>query len=91
MTTATDSKALGSRVTVQNIATYNHPITARLGERHVNIIATGDSPGNSPVCQVVDETGSISWVRLEDLRVTNPSFLPPSSETMRNIAANFNR
>ena len=55
---------------VRNVASYQPPgILATLKGRPVRIIATGDMPGHSPVCQYVDEDGRMNWNELEQFTV----------------------
>ncbi len=56
-----EDQMVDKRQPIQNIATYRVPMTAVLNSRPVRIIATGDQPGHSPVCQYVSDNGRIDW------------------------------
>jgi hypothetical protein len=71
---------------INNVAAYRVPITAMLQGRPVRIVATGDWPGHSPVCQFVDEQGRLDWAVAEQFTVIDPQFLPPSQESLREIS-----
>ena len=66
-------------------------ILATLKGRPVRIIATGDMPGHSPVCQYVDEDGRMNWNELEQFTVIDSQYLPPSAETLREVVRSFTR
>jgi hypothetical protein len=77
---------------VRNVASYQPPgILATLKGRPVRIIATGDMPGHSPVCQYVDEDGRMNWNELEQFTVIDSQYLPPSAETLREVVRSFTR
>jgi len=80
-----------SRNAVSNIATYRTPMTASLNGRPVRIIATGDHPGSSPVCQYIDEDGKLNWERASKFTVVDTQFLPPSAETLEQVLNTFRR
>ena len=66
----------GAITDVQNVATYVNPMLAVYQGRAVNIIATGDSPGHSPVCQGIDAQGQLFWGEQADFRVIDTRLLP---------------
>jgi hypothetical protein len=77
---------------VKNVATYQAPgILATLKGRPVRLIATGDAPGHSPVCQYVDEDGRVYWEEQDRFIVIDSSFLPPSRETLSEVLRSMNR
>jgi len=77
---------------VRNVASYQPPgILATLKGRPVRIIATGDMPGHSPVCQYVDENGRLNWNEQEHFTVIDSQYLPPSQDTLREVLKSFTR
>lgn len=72
---------------IRNIATYQAPgILAMLRGRSANIIATGDLPGHSQVCQYINERGQLAWAEEEDFVVVDPRFRPPSTDAVLDTA-----
>jgi hypothetical protein len=77
---------------VRNVASYQPPgILATLKGRPVRIVATGDMPGHSPVCQYVDEDGRLNWNDQEQFIVIDSQYLPPSQDTLREVLRSFTR
>ena len=77
---------------IRNVATYQTPgILATLKGRPVRLVATGDAPGHSPVCQYVDEDGRMNWEEQERFVVIDSQFLPPSRETLSEVLRSFSR
>lgn len=76
---------------VRNVATYRVPISALLEGKPVRIVATGDMPGHSPVCQFVDEQGKIDWEEEGKFIVIDPQFLPASQQSLIEIGRAIDR
>ena len=74
-----------SHTPVRNIATYQRPMLAVVSGMPVRIIATGDREGSSPVCQFVDPDGAVDWVPINEVKILDHEFLPPSLETLQQI------
>lgn len=74
---------------IQNRATYRQSFLALLNGKPVRVIATGDLPGHSPVCQYVDEQGRIDWDEEVKFSVIDPNLVPPNSETLQRITRQF--
>lgn len=70
---------------VRNVATYNNPMLAVYKRNLVKLIATGDIPGRSPVCQFVDYDGKIHWDSMTHFTVIDPTFLPPNQDNLREL------
>ena len=71
---------------VQNIATYQAPgILATLNGQPVRLIATGDAPGHSPVCQYVNAAGNLTWAEQAQFTVIDSQFLPPNREALTDV------
>jgi hypothetical protein len=69
----------------------SHPGFWQLKGRPVRIVATGDMPGHSPVCQYVDEDGRLNWNDQEQFTVIDSQYLPPSQDTLREVLRSFTR
>lgn len=77
---------------IRNIATYQGTgILAMLRGRSANIIATGDLPGHSQVCQYVNENGKLNWANEEDFIVVDPRFRPPATDVLLATAQEVSR
>jgi hypothetical protein len=87
-----EQRSRESFVDVRNVASYQPPgILATLKGRPVRIVATGDMPGHSPVCQYVDEDGRLNWNEQEQFTVIDSQYLPPSADTLREVVRSFTR
>src|SRR5579862_7831392 len=82
----------GTMNDIRNVATYQSPgILASMKGRPVRLIATGDAPGHSPVCQYVDEDGRMDWEEQGQFTVIDSQFLPPSRDTLNEVLRPLNR
>jgi hypothetical protein len=77
------SSSSSSGSDVRNVSTYQMPILASYNGNLVRLIATGDIPGKSPVCQYIDNDGKMGWDSLKSFTVVDSHFLPPNQEVLR--------
>lgn len=70
---------------VRNVASYRTAILAVYKNTLVRLIATGDIPGRSPVCQYVDNEGKIGWDSMVHFTIVDGNFLPPNPDRFRNL------
>lgn len=55
---------------------YDTPIQGIVDGTRVSILQVADAPGFSPVQLCVDDQGNQALVRLRDVTITDPRFLP---------------
>ena len=85
-TTAERISSGTERITkVENTASYATPILAALYGDVVKLIAYGDAPGHSQVCQYVNAAGMLTWVPSEHCQVIDTAYLPLSAAKAQQV------